>query len=65
MEFREVERIMRLRYHTFSVFLLVVLGTVCARADNVLTVNGLLHPAYADLNGGSAAVPYSYTDGFS
>ena len=69
MESREVERIMRLTYHAFSAFLLVVLGTVCARADNILTVNGLLHPAYADLNGGSATVPsfypFSYTDRFS
>jgi hypothetical protein len=60
MESKEVKRIMRLIYHAFSVFLLVVLGTVCARADNILTVNGTLHPAYADLNGGFAAVPSFY-----
>jgi len=69
MESKEVKCIMRLIYHAFSVFLLVVLGTACARADNILTVNGLLHPAYADLNGGSATVPsfypFSYTDRFS
>lgn len=60
MESRKVKGIMRLIYHAFSVFLLIVLGTACARADNILTVNGTLHPAYADLNGGSAAVPSFY-----
>jgi hypothetical protein len=66
MESREVKAIMRLIYHAFSVFLLIVLGTARARADNILTVNGYLHPAYADLNGGSAADGYSYTaDRFS
>src|SRR5215469_5250877 len=58
MESREVKGIMRLTYHAFSMLLLVALGNVCARADNILTVNGQLHPAYADLNGGSAQVPF-------
>src|SRR5215831_13066187 len=66
MESREVKGIMRLIYHVFSVFLLIVLGTALVRADNVLTINGGLHPAYADLNGGFASVVSpGVTGGFS
>ena len=57
---------MRLIYWAFSVFLLIVLGTAYAMADNVLTINGFLHPAYADLKGGFAAIPPpGSTGGFS
>ena len=43
---------------------LIFLGVVCARADNILTVNGMLHPFYADLNGGGGGTAFSTTGWF-